>query len=270
MPEPQDSQRFLNRAEAPELIDAATQVAGFDLGKRPEFASAANVSGVRNRTFTFSRRRDSRTIFAADARYGIGGRAGAWQGGDREVVGAVRRVLKAAGVPAKEVVSVNVLSEFGAAGEVVDGEVRAEEPTLLRKIGAAQRAIDQLPVWSSYAKVGLTADGRVGWLELHWPVVGPEVLKEAHVLQSLVERGFPVAEMPGARLQSVEAGVLHSPAIGFFMDVTAAARLAYEPEDPEMGRLATLYLDRHGDLVALPRDIRPVKPDERKREAPAE
>ncbi len=270
MPEPQHSQRFLHRTEAPELIEAATQVAGFDLGKRPEFAFAANVSGVRNRTFTFSRRRDSRTIFAGDTRYGIAGKAGAWQGGDREVIGALRGALKAAGVPSKEVVGVNVLSEFGAAGEVVDGEVRAEQPTLLRKIGAARRAVEQLPVWSSYAKVGLTADGRVGWLELHWPVVGPEVLKEAHLLRSLVERGFPVPDVRGARLQSVEAGVLHSPAIGFFMDVTPAARAVFAPEDPEMGRLATLYVDRHGEFVDLPRDIRPAKPDDRKREASAD
>ena len=268
MPERRDPGRFLNRAETPELIDAATRIAGFDLGKRPQFATAANVSGVRNRTFTFSQRRDSRTLFATDARYGVGGRAGAWRGGDREVVAAVRRVLKAAGIPAKEVDGVSVLSEFGAVGEVVDGEMRAEEPTLLRKIGAARRAIEKLPMWSSYAKVGLTADGGLGFLELHWPAVSPETVKEGHVLQSLVEQGLRVPDMPGARPQSVEAGVLHSPAIGFYMDVIAAVRVIFAPEDPEMGRLATLYIDRHGDLVALPRDIKPVKPDDRQRVSP--
>lgn len=268
MPDRRDVDRFLTRTETPELIETAAKVAGFDLGKRPEFATAANVSGVRNRTFTFSQRRDSRTIFATDARYGVVGTSGAWRGADRVLVGACRRVLKAAGVPAKEVAELQVVSETGAVGELVDGEVRLEEPELLCKIAAARRGLEGLSVWSSYAKVGLTNEGQLGWLELHWPVVSPEILKEGRVLQGIVERGFEPPEMPGARPQSVEAGILHSPAIGFFMDVTAAVRVVYEPDDPEMGRLATFYVDRHGDQVFLPRDIRVAVPDERERQGP--
>ena len=86
MPERPDTQRHLARTETPQLIQTAADVAGFDLGKRPEFASAANVSGVRNRVFTFSQRRDSRTMFGLDARYGSLGKAGAWRGADRQVV----------------------------------------------------------------------------------------------------------------------------------------------------------------------------------------
>lgn len=268
MPDSRDVDRYLSRTERPELIDTAAKVAGFNLGKRPEFATAANVSGVRNRTFTFSQRRDSRTMFAADARYGVVGTSGAWRGADRVLVAACRRVLRAAGVPTKEVAELEVVCETGAVGEWVDGKVRLEEPELLCKIAAARRGLEGLSVWSSYAKVGLTDEGELGWLELHWPVISPEVLKEGLVLRSLVGRGFEPPEMPGARPQTVEAGILHSPAIGFLMDVTAAVRVVYEPDDPEMGRLATMYVDRHGDQVSLPRDIRFAVPDEGARQGP--
>jgi len=268
MPERHDHDRFLARTETPALIDMAARVAGFDLGKRPEYATSANVSGVRNRTFTFSVRRDSRTLFATDARYGVLGKAGAWRGGDKEPVAACRRVLKAAGVPPKEVAGIEVLSELGAAGQQVDGEVRTEEPELLRKIAAAHRAIEELPVWASHGRVGLTADGRLGSLELHWPVIPPEVVKEASVLRQGLDRGFQAPEIPGARPRRMEAGILHSPAIAFFMDVTAAVRVVYEPDEPELGRLVTLYLDRHGGLVPLPRDIKVVRPDQGDRKGP--
>ena len=70
--------RHVAALETPELVAAAAKIAGFDLGKRPTFATAANVSGVRTRAHTFSRRRDCLTIFATDTRYGHLGKAGAW------------------------------------------------------------------------------------------------------------------------------------------------------------------------------------------------
>ena len=47
-----------------------------------------------------------------------------------------------------------------------------------------------VPVWSSYAAVGLTARGAVGSVEIHWPEVSEAVFKEASVLQQVVKRGF--------------------------------------------------------------------------------
>src|SRR5690349_11764849 len=95
--------RQLSGLEAPELIDAAAKIAGFDLGKRPTYASEANVSGVRTRTQTFSWRRDSVTVFATDTRYGHLGKAGAWTGSDRRVIAGCRRVLRGAHIPAAEI-----------------------------------------------------------------------------------------------------------------------------------------------------------------------
>jgi hypothetical protein len=269
MPETTQRHRALSRLESAELVKAAFELTGVEL-KRPEFGSAANISGVRSRTFTFSRRHDSRTVFASDTRYGHLGRAGAWTGADRTAVAACRRVLRAARVPGREVVAIGVLMEWGTVAEHVDGEAaRVDEPELLRKLARAQRAVDGLAVWSSYATVGLTADGHLGWLELHWPELTSAVLKEAALLRDLVRRGFEPPTLPDARVESVEAGVLHSPAIGFFMDVTPAVRVAYAGKDPTIGRKPTLYLDRSGNLVTPPRDIRPAEKETRDRPSPA-
>ena len=261
--------RQLSGLEAPELTAAAARIAGFDLGKRPTYATAANVSGVRNRTRTFSRRRDCLTIFATDSRYGHPGKAGAWTGPDRTAILGCRRVLRAARVPAAEIGAVDVVSEYGTVAErLSEDEIRVEEPQLLRKLARASRSIEGVPVWSSHVVVGLTAKGEVGQLELHWPHLAPEVVNEANVLASLVERGFKAPEVAGARMESVEAGVVHSPAIGFFVDVTAAIRVVYVGEDPTLGRKPTLYLDRHGEFVAWPRDIDAKPPDPRERDTP--
>lgn len=256
----------LSRVEAPELTGAALRIAGFDLGKRPEFATAANVSGVRGRAFTFSQRRDSRTIFASNSRYGLRQKGGVWTGQDRLAVASCRRLLRAARIPVAEIADIKVMSEFGATGQRLSSkENRVGKPELLRKIVRARRAVDGLPVWSSYAIVGLTRDRSVGSLELHWPYLTPTILKEAAVLRSAVDHGFKPRSLQGARVESVAAGIVHSPAIGFFMDVSAAIRVVYAGEDPTAGRKPTLYFDRHGDLISPPRDVLPATPENKVR-----
>lgn len=254
-------QSRLSELERPELVDAATKIAGFDLGKRPTFATAANVSGVRTRTQTFSRRRDSLTIFARDSRYGHLGKAGAWTGPDRAVVAACRRVLRAAGIPSAEISAIDVVSEQGTVAErVSEKEFRVEKPHLLRKVGRVRRAVGGLPVWSSHLVVGLTRDGGVGQLELHWPRLNPEIVKEGKLLQNIVKRGFKAPDAADAQPESVEAGIIHSPAIGFFIDVAPAIRVVYAGKDPTIGRKPAQYFDRHGEPVAPVRDIQPATP----------
>jgi hypothetical protein len=254
-------QRQLSRVAVRGLIDDAATVAGFAF-KRPQFGSAANVSGVRTKTLVFSRRHDSRTMFASNAGYGHLGRAGAWTGPDRRAAAECRRVLRAAKVSVKEIGSIDVYAEMGQAAELAAGnEIHLREPTLMRKLARARRAVDGLPVWSSYATVGLTADGDLGWLELHWPELPEAVVAEGRVLQELAERGVEPPELAGARPERVEGGIIHSPAVGFYMDVTAALRVIYRSDEPTVGRKPTLYLDRHLEPVARPRDIPATDPD---------
>lgn len=260
MPNNQILQGALSRSVLPDLLQAASKIASLKL-TRPEFGSAKNISGIRSKTLTFSQRHDSRTVFASDSRYGQLGKAGVWAGSDRTPLLICRRVLRAAGVPAKEVAGIALVAEMGQVAErLSETEFRVQDPTVLRKIALARRAVGGVPVWSSYAKVGLNRKGELGWLELHWPELPAVVLKEADVLMRLTKRGFKAPDVPGARVEMVEAGILHSPAIGFFMDITPSIRVIYKGEDSSIGRKPVLYLDRHGEPVVLPRDIEPAKP----------
>ena len=110
---------------------------GFDLGKRPTFGTAANISGVRTKTLTFSQRRDSLTIFARDETYGYGRKAGAWTGPNKDMVARTRKILRAARLPDAEIRRIKVISERGTVAErLKSGEVRVERPELLRKLAA--------------------------------------------------------------------------------------------------------------------------------------
>jgi hypothetical protein len=260
---PSPAHRALSSIERPELIRAASRIAGFDLGARPTFAAAANISGVRTRSLVFSQRRDSLTIFARDENYGHGRKLGTWSGPNRELVATCRKVLRAAKVPPAEIRRIKVAYERGTVAErLADGEVRVERPELLAKIARAERRAAGVPVWSSYAILGLTSEGAIGQLEIHWPDLSQAVLSESKVLVSLAKRGFRPLEVPGAEVESVEAGVIHSPAIGFFMDVVPVIRCIYRARDDRLGKKPVLYVDRHGELVSLPRDLMPAPPIE--------
>jgi hypothetical protein len=255
MPTRPTAQSYLARLESSELAAAASRIAGFKLRKR-EFGSAANISGVRDATFVFSRRLDSRTLFATDSRYGPQGKLGAWTGADKKAISTCRRILRAAGVPAAEIAKLDVVVEWGRAAErVSEKEFKVREPYVLRKIVRATRAVDGIPVWKSYVSLGLTARGDVGSLEVHWPELPRSAVKEATILQTLVKRGFKPPDIPGAKLESLEAGVVHSSAIGFYMDVVAAVRAIYIGERPEVGRKPMQFFNRHGEAIAMPRDI---------------
>ena len=126
-----------------------------------------------------------------------------------------------------------------------------------------------MPVWSSYATLGLTSDGQVGRLEVHWPDLPEAVVEEGAFLQKLAGRRVEdCPRWPVRAPEAVEAGIIHSPAIAFFMDIAAALRVVYRGDDPRVGRKPTVYLDRHGGPVIRPRDIDPARPDGASRSVP--
>jgi len=267
MPNSNDLQRELSRTLLPEFIRNASRVAGFKL-RKPEFASARNISGIRTKEQTYSQRHDCRTLFASDTRYGYTSKGGTWVGPDKRSIAMCRRVLTAAGVPSKEIQKVVPVSEMGQLAERTSEErFEIKEPTVLRKLAKAHRALEGIPVWSSYATVGLTRKGALGWLEIHWPEITNTILMEAKVLQRLVKkRGYKAPNLLSAEVERIEVGVVHSPAIGFYMDIVPAIRLIYRAEDRGLGRKPVLYLDRHGEQIAMPRDVDPMKPPRNDRE----
>jgi hypothetical protein len=255
MPDSKSVQKNLSRIASKELVLAAARIMGFKMGK-PEYGSAGNISGVRTKSLTYSQRHDSRTIFATDSGYAHNAKGGPWSGADRVAISACRKVMQSARIPMKEIAAIEVVTEMGQVAQLLSAnESRVQEPKLLRKFARARRAVKGIPVWSSYSCVGLNRKGAAGWLELHWPELPSAVTAEATLLQQLVKRGVEAPRLERAKVESMEAGILHSPAIAFFMDVVPAIRVVYANDEPPIGRKPVLYLDRHGEWVTLPRDI---------------
>jgi hypothetical protein len=82
---------------------------------------------------------------------------------------------------------------------------------------------------------------------------------------TFVDRGFKPEEVRGAEIEAVEAGIIHSPAIGFFMDVVPVIRCIYRAKGDRLGKKPVLYLDRHGEPASIPRHIKPAPPTEERR-----
>src|SRR5262245_8732525 len=130
----QEVQRILSRMERTDLVEAAWHIATFRFPKGLEYAAAANISGIRGKSLSFSRRLDSRTLFASDSSYGNTKDGGTWTGPEKPLLAACRRVMKAAGIPRGEIASLRVLSEFGASAERLElDRYRKVEEKLLRK-----------------------------------------------------------------------------------------------------------------------------------------
>jgi hypothetical protein len=258
MPTPSEKLHELSRRnERPSLVEEAAAVVGFDLGARPEYGTSVNVTGIRSRAYTYSRRLDSRTVFARNHAYGLTGRAGAWDGAARPLTSACRRIGRAAGIPPREIAAIDILTDLG---QTANQEARGDdsEPTVLQRIAVARRVSDGLPVWSSYCSVALTRDAEIGEVEIHWPHLTDATVREAQFLGELAQNWKP-APREGAKVESVEAGIIHSPAIGFYMDTIPVIRVIYRALEGQ-SRKAVDYLDRHGDSVTLPRGI-DIEPD---------
>jgi hypothetical protein len=249
-------------AETGRLREFAAKVARYSVGAGSEFGQAKNVSGVRGGGLAFSTRSDSLTVFARDEAYGSTREAGSYTGPDRLLVSRLRGTLRAAGVPLKEVASIAIQDEFGREAErIADGRLRLEDTRLLTRVAVARRALERIPVWSSTATLGLTKRRTIGELQIHWPEVPKVLLREAQLLSEFVAEGWQPPAQKGAWPESLEAGLVHSPAIGFFLDMYACIRVVYMAEDESMRRKLVMHFDRHGDAIPILRSIE--GPDER-------
>jgi hypothetical protein len=252
----QPALRHLENAERSRLVDLAKKSVRLAFKGRPEFQHAQNVIGIRKELIAFRERTDSRTAFVRDATYGPSRKSGCHTGADAPLIAACRRALRAFKVPSSEIAAIRVKQQFGRVAERKgESEFAFGEPELLRKFAFAERAIAGIPVWSSLAMLGLTRAGAVGWFELHWPEIPDVTLREALLLQGLVKRKWTPPQVAAARPESIEAGVIHSPAISVFMDIAPAIRVVYASDDRMFGCKPTLYFDRHSNPVPYPRSV---------------
>jgi hypothetical protein len=255
---PENKERdYSDREEEEEHRNLARDVFGIDLDDTAEVASQANLIGIRSGPILLSRRIDSRTFFLQDERFGVGREAGVFEGDDAELLDASRSILDRLGIPSEEIAETAIAREM-----MQDGEVDRETMTIRKgeiregkRMARLGRSVDDRPVWSSYLMLGLSKERRLGYLELHWPELPRHLVHEAHRLHYRVRSGWQAPGVAGADVESIEAGLLHSPAVSFFMDIHPALRVIYRPIEGLRGQKPVYYLDRHGNPVPIPREI---------------
>ena len=262
--------RFSDREEIESLRSVASRVLNRPLGGDAEFRSAANVIGFQSNELLFNHRLDSRTYFFQDFRkYKEEGQGGS---SNDELLKRVRELLRLLDVPAGEMGEQKVLQERSRVGErEPSGHIRLEEVQYGPQWARVTRQVEGIPVFSSRALFKFTGeDGSLRFFEVHWPYIPQEVLREAHRLDYKVKSGWKPPRVAEAEVETVEAGIVHSPAIGFVMDVYPVVRVIYKPEKVGAGKKAVRYYDRAGLILPFPRQFAEKIPEQPqpKREAP--
>jgi hypothetical protein len=215
-----------------------------------------NFLGIRSDQLLLSRRSDSRTYFVQDERFGLLREGGVFEGGDDELLERCRSIAQRLGVPAGEIEEASVLQVMNNVATIDGtGSVRTEEPQRGERYARLTRSVDGVPVFSSSVMLALNREGGIGFLELHWPEITPQAIAEARSMREQVERGWKPPELEGAHVESVEVGILHSPAVAFVMDVQPVIRVIYSPSDRTVGKKPVLYLDSRGHEVPRPRQF---------------
>jgi hypothetical protein len=252
---PGNLEDYSEDAEKRRIRRIAEEVLGLRFDEIQRSASAANMVGIQSENLLFSQRQDSRTYFVQDTRYGMDQAAGVFEGSDDELLERARSILERLDIPRSEIGEELVLKEQVQVAQVDQyGTARMEEVQEGKKLARLSRQIDGLPVWSSNHILGLTKDAQIGFMQLHWPEILSHVVTEAHKLNYQVEQGWRPPEQPGATVEAVEAGIIHSPAVGLLMDIYPVIRVIYTPVD-RPGKKPTLYLDRDGHNVPIPRQF---------------
>ena len=123
-------------------------------------------------------------------------------------------------------------------------------------------------VISSRLLLNVDSEGRVGFMEVAWPDISPNVLERAALLRQVADDRYAAPRMEGAAVESVQAVILHTPAAGFYNDATAAIRVIYRPTSPQIGQKAVRFVDEKGQDVQLPRTIDSPREEALKRAEP--
>jgi hypothetical protein len=208
------------------LDDIATNRLKLDLGKIERRGAEKNMAGIRSQYILVSKRLDSRTYFIQDDRYQGDEGSGIFQGSDEECIRLSDQVLRELAIPTKEIAKSVVMTEKLQTARY-DPENKRYTPGQVRsgkRFVEVSRMVDGVPVFSSRALIGLARDQSVGFLDVHWPQFSETTVREAQRLQDLVQKGWRPPAQRGAVVESVEAGIIHSPALGFAMDIHRDSR----------------------------------------------
>jgi hypothetical protein len=249
----------------------ATETLGLKLENDVTVGHKDNFSGLRTADITFSQRLDSRTFLVYDRRFSDTKEAGVNLQPDEALLKRSRELLARLRVPTAEIASEKVVQEKTQVGERNPKTGRFKlygiEPG--KKWARTARQIEGVPVFSSRATIGLMPNGEVGFLEVHWPQIPAKVTEEARRYAELAAKDWHAPELKGARVESITAGILHSPAAATAMDVVPVIRVVYAPLDRRTGKKPVAYVDPQGNPVAMPRVFLQPPREERKTERAA-
>lgn len=261
---------FSDAAEASRLQSVAAQVLRLKLGPKPQLRSEANMIGFRTDTVLLSRRLDSRTYLVQDLSTNRE-KVAPFSGTDQELLQYTRRIFAGLNIPATEIAQARVLREQEQLAHLNPDTQKFELEKLTpgNRWASASRQVEGIPVFSSRAMLQLGGKNQLRFMELHWPAIPPDTLTEAKRLAYKVKAGWKPPEMEGATVESAEAGILHSPALGFVMDIYPAIRVIYKPVKEGVGKKPVRYLDRNGHDVPMPRQfVETIPPPEKRQGGP--
>lgn len=243
-------------AEISHIMEIAEGL-GVKVGDPERVGSEANFVGIRSPSALVSRRLDSRTWFVQDQPDTLKrGPADYFSGSKKSLVSRGREVLKVLGIPFEEIAGEHILRERTRAAKIgKGGKVSLEGEVKGAKVLRIERAVEKCPVWSSSVTLRLGKDGRIVFLQAHWPQIADVIVEEAKKLAAMTREGWTPPAQEAATPEHLEAGIVHSPAAGFAMDMAATIRAIYEPWNQRFGRKLMLHFDRHGRLVPEMRSV---------------
>jgi hypothetical protein len=246
-------------AEDQQLQSKTKQIAVESLGLKLEGSIDAghkdNFSGLRTENISFTQRLDSRTFIAYDKRFSDTEKTGIYKDADEVLLKRSHEILDRLKVPSAEIAAEKVVQEKTQTGErdPKTGKMKMEAIEPGKKWALISRQVEGLPVFSSRATIALAPSGEIGFLEVHWPEIPVKVVEEARRYREVAGKSWRAPELKGTHVESVTAGVLHSPAAGTALDFVPVIRVIYAPVDRRIGKKPVAYVDPEGKPVAMPR-----------------
>ncbi len=247
---------MLPAKDAARLKDIGAKVFRIRWGKKLVAVSDHGFQAITDGTTTISYRPAGNAYLVQTGKAGRSGKS-AFRGTDQQLIERGRAILAGLGINRSEIADTKILQQYVTEGTMnpATRQVEVSPPRKDRRSLIVSRVIDGVPVANSRLALDLDGDGKIAALELSWPVIEPKVLEEAGRLQKIARAEFKAPERKGARIQSVQVVILHSPAASFVEDQVAAIRVIYAPTDPRIGMKPVAYLGLDGRPVALPRQM---------------
>jgi hypothetical protein len=247
----------LTAEEARRIEAVGTKVFGVKWGEKPTAVSARGFQVFTDGVTTLSYRPTGNAYFLKKKGKAYPSGNGAFEGSNEQLIARGKAILAQLGVDSSEIAETQVLQQFVTAGSIdpTTRQAKIETPLKDRRNLLVTRVIRNLPVWSSRLNLDLDAEGGIASLELSWPAIEPKVREAAIGLKKIVDADYKAPERQGARIESTQAGILHSPAASFIDEQVAAIRVIYASADPRFGKKPVLYLGADGKPVAMPRQL---------------